>query len=87
MASINLEKIQAQVASIKAAGAPSIDPTGWEKLTTDLQHAVEEFKAAQADGKFTLTELFAVAMDFGTLAGDIAAVAGSLFQAKAAAAS
>jgi hypothetical protein len=82
MATLNLDKIQNQVAALKAAGAPQIDPTGWEKLTTDLQHAMDEYKAAMADGKISLADALALAMDLFTLAGDIAALAGTVFQAK-----
>jgi hypothetical protein len=79
MGSYSLAPIQAKIAELKAAGAPQIDPSGWEKLVADFQHAVEELKAAQADGKIGLAEALALAKDAMTLAGDLAALVNSLF--------
>jgi len=79
MATLNLKAIQSQVAALKAAGAESVDPAGFQKLIEDLQHAIAAFTAAKADGKITLGEGLELAGDAITLANDIAELAAQIW--------
>lgn len=76
---ISLIDLQAQIAELKAAGAPQIAPEAWAKLTEDFQHVLAEFQAARADGKLSIAEVWALAMDMATVAGDVAALVSELF--------
>jgi hypothetical protein len=75
----SLADLQAQIAQLKAAGAPQIAPEAWAKLTEDFQHVLAELQAARADGKLWIGEVWGLAMDMATVASDVAALVAELF--------
>jgi hypothetical protein len=83
MPNISLAPIQAKIDELKALGAPQIAPDAWAKLTEDFSHIVAELNAAQADGRLSIIELFGLAKDALTIAGDISALVTQLFPAPA----